>query len=208
MIYGSMKKLLISIFVCCPLLFGAELTHVAIGKQDFSIVMEEYDIYDSKGEVMKLYKEERNNDLTFILSHTLYDITGNCGDKTIQEGAYEINGTDITLYSFWDRRGRMYEAPYGARVSHYQVLDDHSVVKKSSYIYVESERKNHTKESPMKYLFTPPVTEDEKEALKGYIKEMEEKYKGKFVFEDEAKKLIDSVKEAIRKKIKKRWRKN
>lgn len=203
-----MKKTIFSLLASCQLLLGAELTHVTLGKQDFSIVTEEYEIYDSKGEVMKLYKEERNNDLTFIINHTLYDITGNCGDKTIQEGAYEINGTDIILYSFWDRRGRMYEAPYGARIVHYQLLDDRTLVKKLSFIYIESERVDHSEDSPVQYLFREPKTESEKEAFKEYIEEMEEEFKGTFVYGDEAKKLIEEVKEAIRKKIKERWSKS
>jgi len=60
-----MKAFLFIVLSIGTLFASAKLEHVTIGNQDFSVVTESYDIYDSKGEVMKLYKEERNNDLTF-----------------------------------------------------------------------------------------------------------------------------------------------
>lgn len=199
-------KILILFFIGFTLqLFSAELTHVTMGKQDFSIVVEEYDIYGSKGEVMKLYKEERNNDLTYVLRLTLKDHTGSCADKGIQEGAYEINGTNITLYSFWDRRGKAYDAPYGARISHYKVSDDRRLVKESSYIYIESERKNYNDESGMKYLFTPPKNEQEKKELHSYIEDVERQYKGTFVYGNDAKDLMEEVKKALKRKMQRAW---
>lgn len=187
-------------------IIGAELQQITIGKQEFSIVMQNYDVYDSKGEVMKLYKDERNNDLTFVFNHTLYDITGTCGDKTIQEGAYEINGSTMTLYSFWDRRGKMNQAPYGARVTQYRVTDDHHIVQTSSLIYIESERKDYSDESAVKYLFKAPENKQEQKALDAYVEEIEREFKGTFVFGDDAKKLVERVKNALRQKIQKRWK--
>ena len=116
-------KLFSLIVLTINMLFAAaELEHVTLGNQDFSIVTESYEIYDSKGEVMKFYKEERNNDLTFVLSLILKDKTGTCADKSMQEGAYEINGTTITLYSFWDRKGKAYDSPYGGRIQQLSLI--------------------------------------------------------------------------------------
>lgn len=199
-------KILISLFlIITQLLFSAELKHVTMGHQDFSIVTESYDIYGSKGEVMKFYKEERNNDLTFVLRLTMTDHTGSCADKAIQEGAYEINRTNITLYSFWDRRGKAYDAPYGARVAHYKLSDDRTLVKEASYIYIESERKKYNDESGMKYLFTPPQNEEERKELQNYIEDVERQYKGTFVYGDEAKVLIKEVKKALKRKMQRAW---
>ena len=194
------------LFFLTHFLYAGDLKHITIGKQDFSIITEVYDIYGSKGVVMKLYKEERNNDLTFVLSLTLKDNTGTCSDKSIQEGAYEINGTQMTLYSFWDRRGKAYDAPYGARITHYKLSDDLTMVKESSYLYIESERKNHNKESGMQYLFTSPNTEDEKAQLRSYIEDIERQYKGKFVYGDEAENLISEVKSALSREVEKFWK--
>jgi len=55
-----MKIFLFFLMLISTLFSSSKLEHIAIGNQDFSIVTESYDIYDSKGEVMKLYKEERN----------------------------------------------------------------------------------------------------------------------------------------------------
>jgi len=199
-------KIIVPLFlIITQLLFSAELKHITMGHQDFSIVTESYDIYGSKGEVMKFYKEERNNDLTFVLRLTMTDHTGNCADKAIQEGAYDINGTNITLYSFWDRRGKAYDAPYGARIAHYKMSDDRTLVKESSYIYIESERKNYNDESGMKYLFTPPQNDEEKKELQSYIEDVEHQYKGTFVYGDEAKVLMEEVKKALKRKMQRAW---
>jgi len=200
-----MKKLLLLIFIITVSLQSAQPKHISIEDQDFSIVTETYNIYNSKGEVMKLYKEERNGNLTYVLGLTLWDTTGTCSARKIQKGAYEINGTDIMLYSFWDRDGKIDNAPYGARITHYKMLEDHTVVKKSSYLYIESTRKNYNYYSGMKYLFKSPKTEQEKEELQTYIQEIEEKYKGTFVFEDEAEDLISEVKKALKRKMKSIW---
>lgn len=200
-----MKIFSLILFTVSILSATAQLEHIALGNQDFSIVTESYDIYDSKGEVMKFYKEERNNDLTFVLSLILKDKTGSCADKSMQEGAYKINGTTITLYSFWDRKGKVYDSPYGARIQSYEMLPNHSVVLKSSKVYIETARKSYDKESGMQYLFTPPKTKIQKEALHTYIKSVEKEYKGVFVFGEEAKNLLDKVHEALNRKMKAQW---
>lgn len=201
----TMKKLLLLILIITSSLQSAQLEHIKIVNQDFSIITETYDIYNSKGEVMKLYKEESDRKPRYILGLILKDNTGTCSDFKIQQGAYEINAADIIFYSLWDRRGKVYDAPYGARITHYKMLEDHSIVKKSSYLYIESTSKNYNDESGMKYLFTPPQTDQEKEELQTYIKEVEQKYKGTFVFENEAKDLIVEVKKALKRKMQKIW---
>lgn len=201
-----MKHFLLMLSTASTLFGAAELEHITIKNQDFSIVTEAYDIYDSKGEVMKLYKEERSNDLSFVLSLILKDRTGSCSDQSMQDGSYEINGTKITLYSFWNRKGKAYESPYGARIQRYEMLPDHTVKRISSKIYIETERENYDKESAMKYLFTAPKNDKEKEALESYVKSVEKEYKGTFVYDDEAKRLISKVEKALVRKIKKRWK--
>lgn len=57
----------------------------------------------------------------------------------------------------------------------------------------------------MQYLFSPPVTQGQKEALKEYIKSAERRFRGIFIFGREAKSLIREVKEALDRKMKKRW---
>jgi hypothetical protein len=201
-----MKFLLVVTIFSSILFSSARLEHVTIGNQDFSITTETYKIYDSKGEVMRFYKEERNNDLTFIFNLILEDATGTCADKSMQSGYYEINGTNITLYSFWDRKGKSYDSPYGARIQHYEMLPDHTVVLKSSRLYIETARRNYDESSGMKYLFTSPQSKNEKEAFSKYIKSVEREYNGVFVFGDDAKKLIDEVHDALNRKMRTKWK--
>jgi len=127
-----MKKIWVLLFALVQTLMAAELKHITIGNQDFSITTETYDIYDSKGEVLRLYREERNNNLTFVFSLILKDRTGPCSEKSVEDGYYEINGTTVTLYSHWDRRGKAYDAPYGARIQVYELKDNYDLVRTSS----------------------------------------------------------------------------
>lgn len=136
-----MKIFLVLFYSITHLLFSAELNHMNIGNQAFSIITESYDIYDSKGKVMRLYNEDNNDDLTFILSLVLEDKTGTCADKSTQQGTYEINGTQLTLYRFWDRQGRVYNAPYGAQIQVYALQADRSFKSISSRLYIETQRK-------------------------------------------------------------------
>ena len=200
-----MKKTLLLLLLVAQTLMGAELKHITIGNQDFSLTTETYDIYDSKGEVLRLYREERNNNLTFVFSLILKDRTGPCSDKSVEDGYYEINGTTVTLYSLWNRRGKAYDAPYGARVQVYELKDNYDLVRTSSKLYIETQRPNYNENSGMKYLFNAPVTEAEKASLKTYVSAVERNYKGTFVYGNEAKKLIKEVEDAMTRKMKAIW---
>jgi hypothetical protein len=201
-----MKKILIFVALLTQSLLSTELIHVNMGNQDFSITTESYKIYDSKGDVMRLYKEERNNNLTYIFSFSLKDRSGACSDQSREDGHYEINANKITLYTRWERKGKAYDAPYGARIQVYEVQADHSIRKISSILYIETERENYNKASGMKYLFTAPKTAEERKKLQFYVDAVEHKYKGTFVFGDEAKILTDKVYDALQRKIKSTWK--
>ena len=200
-----MKKTLLLLLLVAQTLMGAELEHTTIGNQDFSLTTETYDIYDSKGEVLRLYREERNNNLTFVFSLILKDRTGPCSDKSVEDGYYEINGTTVTLYSHWDRRGKAYDAPYGVRVQVYELKDNYDLVRTSSRLYIETQRPNYNENSGMKYLFKAPKTDAEKADLKAYVSAVERNYKGTFVYGNEAKKLIKEVEDAMTRKMKAIW---
>ncbi|MBA1421284.1 MAG: hypothetical protein FAF03_10710 [Epsilonproteobacteria bacterium] len=200
-----MKKTVFLLLLVAQAVMGAELKHITIGNQDFSLTTETYDIYDSKGEVLRLYREERNNNLTFVFNLILKDRTGACSDKSVEDGYYEINGTTLTLYSHWDRRGKAYDAPYGVRVQVYKLKDNYDLVRTSSRLYIETARPNYNENSGMKYLFKAPQTKEEKASLKAYVNAVERNYKGTFVYGDEAKKLIKEVEEAMTRKMKSIW---
>ena len=181
------------------------IEHINIGKQDFMFTTESYDIYDSKGEVLRVYKEHRNHDLTFIFSLILKDRTGACSDKSLEDGYYEINGTTITLYTHWDRRGKAYDALYGVRRQIYTLDNQYNFVKTSSKLYIETQRENYNENSGMKYLFKSPSTDEQKAQLKAYVTRVERKYDGTFIFGIEAKKLIKEVQAAMTRKMKSLW---
>lgn len=199
-----MKVILFLTIIVASILQAGEKSHVTIGNRDFNMSIEAYDLYDSKGKVMKLYNEE-NGTLTLCLSLVLEDTTGDCADKSIQEGAYKINGTQLTLYRFWDRQGRAYDAPYGAQIQVYELQPNGMLKSISSRLYIETQHKNYDKSSGMQYLFKAPKNKNEKEALFAYIHSVEKQYKGKFIFGEDALNLISEVKEALMRKKKAVW---
>jgi len=179
--------------------------HLNIGKQDFMFTTESYDIYDSKGEVLRVYKEHHNHDLTFMFSLILKDRTGACSNKSLEDGYYEINGTTITLYTHWGRKGKAYDAPYGVRIQVYTLDKQYNFVKTSSKLYIETQRENYNENSGMKYLFETPKNDEQKAQLKAYVNRVERKYDGTFVFANQAKILIKEVQDAMTRKMKSLW---
>jgi hypothetical protein len=187
-------------------LFSSSTEEVVINKQTFSVVKESYSIYDSKGQYVKFYRVEKEKEPTSVLRLTLNDATGNCASKSLEDGAYEIDGDSITFYTLWNRRGKAYFEPYGAKIIRYKVLDNGTLKEVSSQIYIEATRKKYDDGSGMEFLFHAPKTQEEKALLTEYVSSMEDQYKGKFLFGKEHKALIKSVKEALKRKTKQMWK--
>ena len=196
------------IFLMATLLWGHALwgvsKSVVINHHTFMVVTESYDIYDSKGTFVKFYDANHSDKALFRL--TLGDATGNCSERSFEDGSYEIEGDTITLYTSWHRRGKAYLSPYGAKIQKLKVLSDGSLKLLSSQIYVEESKRNYDNESGMQYLFHAPKTQKEREMLAAYVKEVELKYKATFLFGKEAKALKNEVKKAMKRKLKRAWK--
>ncbi len=202
------KTLLLLALVLSSLFSKAIIEHFTVGYNDFTVITEDYEVYDSKGRVMKLYRDEQNYDLTNLFNFTLHDKTGTCGARSLEDGYFERKGNKITLYTLWNRQGRAYDVPYGARIMRYEVQRSGELKLLSSKLYVETARKSFDKESGMRFLWQTPKTNEEKAEFKAYIESVERKYKGTFVFGDEAKALINEVKAALNRKVKSVWKKS
>ncbi len=204
-----MQKTLLLLTLTLSLLFSkATIEHFTVGYNDFTIITEDYEVYDSKGRVMKLYRDEQNYDLTNLFNFTLHDKTGTCGARSLEDGYFERNGNKITLYTMWDRQGHAYDVPYGVRITRYQIEKSGNLKLLSSKLYIETARKSFDRESGMRFLWQTPKTAEEKAQFKAYIDSVERQYKGTFVFGDEAKALIKEVKAALNRKIKSVWKKS
>ena len=201
-----MKIFFMLTFMLSFIFANSSVEDVTIGKFDFVIIKKSYDIYDSKGELMQLYREERNKNLLFSLRLTLKDSTGDCSSKGLQDGAYVIDNNTITLYSSWHRRGKAYLEPYGARIQRYEVQSNGKLKQVFSTVYIESARKRRAIDDGMQYLFIAPKNDEEKKKLKAYITEIERVYKAKFVYGEEKIKLFKEVRKALKTKMKKLWR--
>ena len=200
------KPLLALLLLATSLLAEATLKHVTLRGTDFTTITEDYDVYDSKGRVLKFYRDEQNYDLKHLFNLTLNDKTGSCSARSIEEGSMEINGSTITLYTFWDRQGHIYDVPYGARITRYEVQKDGTLKLLSSKLYIETAKKSFDRESGMRFLWETPKTDEDKAAFNEYIENAQRQYKGEFVFGEDAKALIKEVKAALDRKMAKRWK--
>jgi len=198
-------KLYLLILLSMRGLFALSVEHILIEKKPFTLTTEKYNEYGTKGEVVRFYKGREQNQSSELLTFVLRESSGSCAAKELEEGSYEINASTVTFYTSWSRQGKAYDAPKGARIQLYEVLENSALKELSSKLYIETSRKNHDKESGMKYLFTSPKTEEKKASLKEYVDEVEEQYHGKFIFGEEAKKLMHEVKQALRRKRKAVW---
>jgi len=185
--------------------FASSIKTITIDNRPFTVLKEHYNEYGVKGDYITLYSGAEENRTSKLLNFVLSEVSGSCSDRSIEQGSYEVNGSTITLCTRWRRQGAVNDTPKGARVQVYQLLKDNSLKELSNKFYIETSSQGSDPESGMKYLFTPPKTEEEKKALKAYVTEVERAYHGTFVFGDEAKKLMRDVKEALRRKRKAAW---
>ena len=197
-----MKKIftllwLFSFWIC------ASSQDIIINNHHFTIVTEKYDFYASKGEVMRFYRDIHDEKPLFHL--ILNDATGGCSSRSLEDGAYEIEGDKIKLYSFFHRQGDAYSEPYGAKIVEYKVLNSGELKKISSKVYIETAQRGYENNRGMKYLFQAPKTEQEKRELLDYIKQVEEEHLSTFLLGEEGKFLIKEVKEALKRKVKRNW---
>jgi len=206
--HSGTTKMKPKIFLLVGLLWAHSLfgvtDEITINNHHFIVKTKSYDIYDSKGTFMKLYDANSSDKALFRL--TLGDATGNCSQRSFEDGSYEIEGDTITLYTKWSRRGKAYLAPLGAKIQKLKVLSNGTLKSISSYVYVEETKRNYDKESGMQYLFHAPKNKEEQEKLSEYIRRMEREYNATFVAGKEAKQLMDEVKNAMKRKLKKTWK--
>ena len=196
--------LLLLLFVV-PLFSSASSKEITIHQKQFIFKEKAYDLYGDKGITLTIYKNEmkpKNEIFSFIMENK----SGPCSNKAVQEGVYEINGSKITFYSHWRRQGKAYTSPVGDRIQVYEVENNGTLKKISSRLYIERERRNYDEESGMKYLFTAPQTEEQRNALAHYIKKVEKIFEGEFVYEEEARELAGEVDAALRRKRMQQWK--
>jgi len=201
-----MMRILFFLLGLSVALCANDIEHFGVKNHNFTILKESYDLYNSKGKSMKIYREESDEDLHFLMTFVLEDKSGGCSGKSIQEGTYKIEADKITFYTSWDRQGDAKEEPFGARKEVYKIGRDGKMHLLKSQFYIEDHaRKKHDK-SGMQYLFTPPVNADEKALLQAYVTSMQNHFKGEFMLDDAAVKLQEEVQKALHQTPKSVWK--
>jgi len=197
--------LLLFLTLSTTALFSKGWSSITINKQPFELFEEYYDEYDSKGKTVTFYKKGEDGNKTSLLSFVLDDATGGCNDKSIEKGSYEVNGTILSFYTLWKRQGSVDDAPYGAKISRYEVAENGELKHLSSELYVETHTEDSDNNSGMKFLFEEAKTEEDKKLLKKYVSSVEKNFHGTFLFSKDADRLMKEVNKAMRRQMKARW---
>ena len=180
--------------------------HFTLNGHDYTVLTERYDEYESKGRVAKFYRDEPNYDLTYLFAVTLEEKTGGCGERSIEEGAYRIEGDTITVYTRWEREGKAYIAPKGYRVRVLRFGCDGNVTQTQGRLYVETARREYADEG-MRYLDGGADTPQKQAALARYIADAERRFHARFVTDTKAREALrKEVFEALQQKVQQRWR--
>lgn len=201
-----MKIFLISLISFMQLFANTSLKNININHHAFSFVEESFQEYSDKGVVIKIYDKNDTKLQNPLFSFILEDIQGGCSAKSIQKGSYKIEGSKILFYSHWSRQGKEFFSPYGARIMEYTVDEEGTFKNISTQLYIEEHKLEKDEKSGMQYLFEIPKIEAQKQLLKAYVSRVEKKYKGTFLFDQEAQALMEEVKKALKKQMKQRWR--
>ncbi len=204
-------KMYLLLFFTTLTLFASSFTkekkkEIEINHTHFTVLQESYSYYRDKGSRVKFYDANQSNMKKPFLVFELENITGNCSDTGIQEGNYEIKEKQIVFYTRWNRQGHADESPIGSKIETYTVLDDGSLKRESSHLYIERHHRSIHFDDGMQYLFTVPETKKEKELLKTYVEDVEVYFDGTFLFGKEAAKLQSEVSDAMERKRKNRWK--
>ena len=202
-----MNRILLLFILSTIALFSVNRGELTVNGHTFILEKEDYDEYGSKGKTVTFYRKDNNGSKSSLFSFVLDDVTGGCNDKSVEKGVYEVNGTTVTFYTLWRRVGSIDDAPFGGRIKRYSVLKSGEVKLVSSYLYIEEHTKCSNLKSGMRFLFEEAKTAKEKKLFKEYIASIERRYKGKFVFDKESNRLIQDVRDALKRKIKSRWKK-
>lgn len=195
-----MHKIVLLVALLSQFLF-ALVEELVINTHKFTLETKSYDVEDTKGKYLKLYQDDK-----LLFRFTLKDETGACSAKSLIDGHYEIVDNQIKLYSFWNRRGKAYLVPYGARIQIYDILSSGEVKLSASRVYIEASKYKQDDDSGMKYLFKTPQNEAEKALLQSYILEIEKQYNATFVLGQEREALFEEVRSALKRKMQSTWK--
>ncbi len=170
---------------------------VVINDKKYKLLKEQYNEYGERGLLLNFYTlDEHKLALSFLLSQQF----GGCGKRDYEESTYEIEGSNVTVYTKW----RGYDID-GYRKMVYEFDKNLTKAKQiSCKLYIDA-RSLDDKNSGVEYLHTKPKDKKQKELLDEYIKSIEKIYKGEFVLAKRYEQLSHEVEKALKKSLVDRW---
>jgi len=183
------------------------LTFIAYG-QNKNVTINNYQftfktISENNEDGDSIKKIEVFRDKTKLLSHTIYEISGDHNSEAVELGSYNTSDSTITFYSYWNRAGDAPVSPYGVRKQIYTVDRNGKLILIDSEIYIETSRQGWKENKGIEFLFSAPQNDFDKKELKDYISSAEKDYDAKFVFGTTKELLFKEVKTKLKSQIEK-----
>jgi hypothetical protein len=111
-----MKHLLFSLLFFHTHLIAQDSTHI-INSHNFRF--RTVKLENDAGPLIRRVYVYRNK--TKLLTHTIFETSGDCDSETLELGTYEIKDSTITFYSYWAHAGDAPASPYGVRKQIYTI---------------------------------------------------------------------------------------
>jgi hypothetical protein len=136
---------------------------------------------------------------------------GDCNSMGYEWGKYEIKKDTIILYSLYAHQGGTNGQPFGVRKQMY-IVKNKKVALFSNDIVLEEQYHsgNGSYIAGVEYIYKEPTNDTAKNDLELYVKTIEKAYGGKFILNNDGKKLIKEVRSRLKQIIAirtKEWKK-
>ena len=169
-----------------------------------TVVTELYNDYGTKGRMASFY-DDTNGTHRLLFSLVLDEDEPGCWDNNYQKSTYRITDDAIIAYTLWHRSKIGYHAPEGVRKMRY-TFDAKGTLRVEGEIYLETDKPYHEIHKGMRYLITPPKTDEEQKALDAYISMIQKRYKATFITDkSRIETLRREAKEALENSASIRW---
>ena len=116
-------KIVVLVYFYFFSLYAGEVKHISFSGKDLVLIEESYNLYDSKGNSVKFYLENKNMDLHFLKTFVLDDKSGDCMKGELENGIYKIEGSELVFYSVKYEKKKLGKVPFYAKIAKYKLQD-------------------------------------------------------------------------------------
>ncbi len=200
-------KIILTLLFIISVSFCFSQTKKIINGIEFEFISKtDSDNFSDGKEFVEIFRKNKK-----LITHTIYELIGDCSSENLELGTYEIVNNTIHFYSYWASTDRMGQNiyPFGFRKQIYSVNKNGIIYLISSKLYIEDFPNSFEIPSNIKtpddynnyranYIY---LLSKKSKKIKSYLSTIEKMYAGEFVFGKEKEKLENEVRLKLKEKI-------